>query len=171
MFTNIKDRPYFCHKNFKMSKLKQIVITFIVIFLIINTSGAINPYKKKAYQGYELGLRLGDNYGSGASIDAMVPFLFNRIHADLSFVDKGLVFAGLYNWRFAIADRLLFYPGFGGLMFVGDKIRLGVAGEAGIEYVFDIPLSLGFDWRPVIGLMNSSGFNSGEFGLNIRYRF
>jgi len=118
-----------------------------------------------------LGLRFGETFGGAAALDAMIPFYGNRIHANLSFHKEGLIVAGLYNWGFPIADGFVFYPGAGGVMSLGEKVYLGVAGELGFEYAFDIPLSIGMDWRPVVGVLTASGFIADGFGLNVRYRF
>ncbi|HAL65319.1 MAG TPA: outer membrane insertion C- signal [Bacteroidales bacterium] len=126
---------------------------------------------QKNYGRYELGLRLGDTYGGSAAVDAMFPLAGNRLHANLSFHHDGLILAGLYDWGFPIAPNFIFYPGVGGIVFIGDDFQLGVAGELGFEYAFNIPLSIGLDWRPVITIIDDGGFSGDGFGLNIRYRF
>lgn len=141
------------------------------MLLIIGGITATVTAQKRYSNGYELGIRLGDTHGSSATIDAMLPFGSNRIHADASFWDDGLTLAALYNWQFPIADNFWFYPGVGGIMNTFGDFNLGVAGEVGAEYKFDIPLSIGIDWRPVIGIINTDGFHGDSFGLNVRYRF
>ncbi len=126
---------------------------------------------QRNYGSYELGLRLGDTYGGSAAVDAMLPLAGNRLHADLSFHHDGLILAGLYDWGFPIAPGFIFYPGVGGIVYIGDVFRLGVTGELGLEYAFDIPLSIGLDWRPIITIIDEGGFSGDGFGLNIRYRF
>lgn len=144
----------------------------IILLLVLITGIYTNGFgQRKSANGYELGLRFGDTYGSNAAVDAMLPMGGNRIHADASFWDDGITLAGLYNWQFPLGNNFWFYPGVGGVLNTFGEFHLGVAGEVGAEYKFDIPLSIGIDWRPVIGIINAEGFHSDSFGLNVRYRF
>ena len=143
----------------------------ILLTLTLTLLFSLQMHAQSRYSGYELGLRFGDTYGGEAALDAMIPFYGNRIHANLSFHHNGIIAAGLYNWRFPIGNGFTFYPGAGGVVSVGETLLLGVAGEIGAEYSFDIPLTIGLDWRPVLGILNTSGFGADGFGLNIRYRF
>jgi hypothetical protein len=122
-------------------------------------------------QGFELGLRFGDTQGGNAAIDAMIPIWGSRVHADATFWDKGVILAALYDWKFPIGQGFVFYPGVGASLATGGELNLAAVGEAGVEYAFDIPLTVGLDWRPAIGIINSNGFLAGGFGLNVRYRF
>ncbi|MDD2964744.1 MAG: hypothetical protein PHQ65_03990 [Bacteroidales bacterium] len=145
--------------------------TALLLTVLIGLSTVVTAQKRHYSNGYELGIRLGDTHGSSASIDAMIPFGGSRIHADASFWDNGVTLAALYNWQFPIGNNFWFYPGAGGVINTFGEFNLGVAGEVGAEYKFDIPLTIGIDWRPVIGLINSNGFHGDGFGLNVRYRF
>ena len=41
---------------------------------------------------------------------------------------------------------------------------------AGLEFkVPDVPLSLGFDWRPVFQLTHDTDFEAGRFGIALRF--
>lgn len=145
-----------------------------IIFLalvMVGLSSTLFAQKKQYSNGYELGIRLGDTHGSSVTVDAMLPLGGNRLHADASFWDNGLTLAALYDWQFPIGNNFWFYPGAGGIINTFGDFNLGVIGEVGAEYKFDIPLSVGADWRPVIGLVNSSGFYADGFGINVRYRF
>lgn len=49
---------------------------------------------------------------------------------------------------------------------------LGVDLILGLEYTFDeIPLNLGFDWKPAINLVGHQGFWADEFALSVRFAF
>lgn len=145
---------------------KQIILLLFLPIGIFTTA-----FAQKFNNGYELGIRLGDTYGSSAAIDAMIPLNGARIHADASFWDGGITIAALYNWQFPLGNNFWFYPGAGGIINTFGEFNLGAAGEVGAEYRFDIPLTIGLDWRPVIGLVNAKGFHGDSFGLNVRYRF
>ncbi len=149
-----------------MIRISVIAITGYLLMVL-----SFQGQAQKQYRGYELGLRFGETFGGRGALDAMIPFYGNRIHANLSFYKEGVIVAGLYNWGFPIGEGFVFYPGAGGVMSLGEKVYLGVAGELGFEYAFDIPLSIGMDWRPVVGVLTASGFIADGFGLNVRYRF
>lgn len=71
--------------------------------------------------------------------------------------------------------RYVIYGGYGGT----NLGYVGVAGRIGAEYNFWFPLQLGFDWRPVIGPIFTSGaakyyvsgLYSGAFCFSVRYLF
>ena len=149
--------------------MRKILIFFPLFVLFISYSEV--KAQRKLPGGFELGLRLGDTYGGDAALDAVLPFYGDRLHGNLSINHNNLIFAGLYDWLFPVGSGFIFYPGAGGILSIGDEISVGVAGEVGFEYRFNIPLSMGLDWRPVIGIINANGFNADGFGLNIRYRF
>ncbi len=145
---------------------------FVVIALLMLTSCfTVTLAQRRLPGGFELGLRLGDTYGGAAALDAVMPFYGDRLHGNLSVNHNNLIFAGLYDWLFPMGNGFIFYPGAGGIMSLGDNVSIGVAGELGFEYRFEIPLSIGLDWRPVLGIVNADGFAADGFGLNIRYRF
>lgn len=142
------------------------------LFMILAVLFALGSTVKAQKTGYELGIRLGDTYGSSIAFDGMIPIESGRIHANLGLWDDGLTLAGLYNWQFPIVKSLYFYPGVGGtLSTAGNEVGIGAVGEVGLEYKFDIPISIGLDWRPVLGIINYSGFHADGLGLNVRYRF
>lgn len=146
--------------------------TFIILALFLMVlSGSELQAQRKLPGGFELGLRLGDTYGGDAALDAVIPLYGDRLHANLSVSHNNLIVAGLYDWLYPIGSGFIFYPGVGGIMSIGDNVSIGVAGEVGFEYRFPIPLSIGLDWRPVLGIVNAEGFTAEGFGLNIRYRF
>jgi len=127
-------------------------------------------YLKAQTRDYELGLRFGDSFGNNVGIDFAMPFQNNRIHADANF-GNSLTVQGLYDWQIPFGEGFMFYPGAGGALAIGgSQFNFGVGGEAGVEYQFPIPLTIGLDYRPIIWFTNNVGYN-GEWGLNFRYRF
>ena len=66
---------------------------------------------------------------------------------------------------------LKFYPGIGPEMFFGDNFNFGIAGDFGVEYSFEFPLTIGLDWRPGAMFTNDIGFHGGNWGFIARFRF
>lgn len=138
-----------------------------------------------------LGLRFGDNDGFGGEVSYQRGLSKNnRLELDLGWrtshdVDA-IKLAGLYQWVWNIDGGFNWYAGVGGGFaswsfdappgFEGDDSGIGVfaAGDIGIEYNFDFPLQLSFDFRPEL-YFNSDDWRENNFGpdiaLGIRYRF
>lgn len=136
-------------------------------------------------EGPELGVRFGGGFGANLNaIDGVLALGdVNRIHADLAFGNRIIALDGLYEWQFDIGENFIVYPGVGGGFYhwsgydAGPFVRvpsytsIAVVGVIGIEYVIEaVPISVGLDFRPSIGLTNSVGYGSG-WGLMARYRF
>jgi len=158
-----------------MRMIKNLRITVLSVFMIgfVATSNA-----------QEVGIRLGNNWGNHAAIDAVFGAgQFSRIHADLSF-GGGVSAEALWDFIYKPigTEGFKWYAGVGVSMFIGDgsdnensnssNFSLGVPGEIGLEYRFKkAPLALGMDWRPVFVILQNTSFSAGEFGLNFRYCF
>jgi hypothetical protein len=123
----------------------------------------------------EVGLRFGDVLGNNVAIDGVFGLgQFSRIHADLSFGDRGVGIEALWNplYRPLGDEALHWYLGVGPSLLLGDPFILGVSGEIGLEYKFNsVPIVLGLDWRPRVDIVEVTDFNAGGFGFNIRYAF
>ena len=122
----------------------------------------------RAQNNWEVGLRFGDN----VSIDATVPFGYApRLHAAV-YLDRFGV-AGYGNWAFNLANapkNLKFYIGAGPELFFETRFDFAVAGDLGAEWVFDqVPVTVGFDWRPALRLTNGSDFHTGNWGFIARF--
>lgn len=139
------------------------------IFTIIALAGIlfINAQQSKAQTtGFELGLRGG--YASG--VDFAMPLGGNRLHADVGF-GNNLNIDALYDWQIPVfGGGFLLYPGVGVSTEFGDNFEFGVAGEIGLEYQFDFPLTIAADYRPIYEFTGDTGFKSG-WGFNVRWRF
>jgi len=157
-----------------MKKSNFIVKSFIVAIAFM----AFVAIDSQAQSNWEAGIRFGDNF----SIDATIPISAKpRLHAaayigdgynnDFSY-DFGL--AGYFDWMFALdggPTGLKFYPGVGPEIFFGNDFNIGVAGDFGVEYSFDFPLTIGLDWRPGVMFTNDVGFHAANWGLMARFRF
>lgn len=147
--------------------MKKLVI--LAAGLLIGTAS----FAKKTANGTELGARFsGETYGLGLGLDmAFASGSANRIHADLGVAGGGIYGNCLYDWLFPIPElpALVFYPGVGGGAWIGDGVNASVVGEAGLEFRFDFPMTLGIDVRPRFDLLNDPGFRGGA-SLVVRYR-
>lgn len=126
----------------------------------------------------ELGFRLGQVTASDAAIDAIFSTgQFNRIHANLSFGGGGMAVDTLWDFLyrpFKIEDEegFFWYVGAGPSMYINDPFLLSAMSEVGVEYRFeDVPISLGFDWRPTLVIVEQTDFVVDFFGFNARYVF
>lgn len=156
-------------------------VSFILIAIFALSFGA------KAQNA--LGLRLGAGSASNVEISyQMQRSNANRLEFDLgwnNFVDKdndswtNISLSGTYQWVFPIISNLNWYVGPGAMLSFYDISRsgndsdhfgIGVGGQIGIEYTFDIPLTLSLDMRP---MWNFIGYtkNWGGIALGVRYRF
>ena len=147
-----------------MKKLKLLFVSGSLLVL------AFLSQPVAAQSNWEAGVRFGDNFG----LDATIPIdLAPRLHVATYFAHS--FGAGAYfNWMFALNDgpaALKFYPGVGPEVYFGSTFAIAAAGDFGVEYSFDFPLTVGIDWRPRLQLSENSGFNAGNWGLIARYRF
>ncbi len=125
-----------------------------------------------------LGLRLG----YGAELSYQHSFGQNFIEADLGLnTFNALNAAATYNFSIAqFGGGFNFYAGPGVALGLGfgeaSFFNVGVAGQVGLEYIFNFPLQLSIDLRPQIGLgIVNKGVGLGFWGwypnLGIRYAF
>lgn len=142
--------------------MKKLLLTIIVFTGIFQFT-----------QAQEVGVRFGDAIGGHYAVDAVFGLTgFNRIHADLSFGNDGVGVEALYDfYTQKLGQGFGWYVGAGPTAFLGDPFILGVSGEIGLEYHFNIPLAIGVDWRPTFIIVENTDFEAGWFGLNVRYVF
>ncbi len=139
-----------------------------------------------------IGVRLGSNDGFGGEVSYQRGFSKNnRLELDLGFRNNvyydAFKLTGLYQWVFDIDGGFNWYVGAGGGVgsWSGRDYYFGytrvkdegntavfVAGDIGIEYLFDFPLQLSVDFRPEFYF--SEGINKQfgpDVGISARYRF
>jgi len=150
----------------------QLRIAFIIILLAIangySQTSTLSTTKVKSNQ-IELGLRFGQNLG----IDAVIPFSkAGRLHPNFTFGDNGVMLGTYVDWIWQINETngLKIYPGVGPEFWFYDGFDIGVAGDFGMEYAFNFPMTIGFDWRPGFTLIDYK-FRTGNWGFMARYRF
>jgi len=165
--------------------MRKLIIT-AVLLIAAAFSAEAQKINKNA-----LGLRLGDNDGFGGEISYQRALgSNNRLELDLGWRDSknydAMKIVGLYQWVWNIDGGFNWYAGVGGgvgTYDIDDRFELNddddsgtfllVAGDIGIEYVFDIPLQLSLDIRPE--LYFGDEFREDNFGpdiaLGIRFTF
>lgn len=138
--------------------------------LVLLFSVLLSLNETKAQSALEAGVRFGNTF----SIDATFPLSkAPRLHT--AFYIEGDFALGTYlDWMFALdggPQGLKFFPGVGPEFYFGDEFNLGIAGDFGVEYSFDFPLTVGIDYRP--GIMVTDGFRgyTNNWGFTARFRF
>jgi hypothetical protein len=142
----------------------------LIIFSVVILGAVLVSADSKAQASWEVGARFGDR----GSIEATIPVgLAPRLQPAVYYYDRFGV-AGYFDWMFKLDDGpagLKFFPGVGPEFFFEHEFDFSVAGNFGVEYAFDFPLTIAFDWRPAIFLTNSIGFYGGNWGFSARFRF
>lgn len=148
---------------FKFKTLFSLVQVALIFWLLTN------PSDLKAQANWELGLRFGDDI----AIDATIPLAASpRLHPAIYFDRFG--FGTYFDWMFALTGGptgLKFYPGVGPEFFFENDFDFHIAGDFGIEYSFDFPLTVGFDWRPGFAVTEGFDFKTANWGFMARFRF
>ena len=147
--------------------MKKAILTLSLLVSII--------YFSQAQNYFEGGLRFGGGFNNNVALDFTLPLAAKpRLHPTLYFDNNGVTIGTYFDWMFNVEDAegLRLYPGVGPELYLyNNNTDLGIAGNFGIEYVFDIPLTVGFDWRPAVIVTGPGDFNTDNWGIMIRYRF
>jgi hypothetical protein len=178
----------------KLINMKKIIVTAILL-IGLGFSATAQEISKNA-----IGLRLGNNDGFGGEVSYQRRLSKNnRLELDLgmrnqtyrnsgyNYESRAVKLEALYQWIWQIDGGFNWYAGAGGGIgsysnnvvnnYPTSGTFLLVAGEIGIEYLFDFPLQLSLDFRPEVGFgdYKYSNQNLNTFGpdlaLGIRYRF
>ncbi|WP_066630543.1 hypothetical protein [Labilibacter marinus] len=140
---------------------KVLIITIIALAFVLNANAQSN---------WELGGRFGNDF----ALDMTIPLAKTpRLHGALNF-DNNISMGAYFDWMFALEDGpsgFKLYPGVGPELYFNNGLDVAAAGDFGMEYSFDFPLTIGFDWRPHFMLTNKMKFNSNNWGLIARFRF
>ncbi len=121
----------------------------------------------------EIGVRLGNNIGGTAAVDAVFGNKAGRIHANISF-GNGVALEALCDVLYMPlgSKGLNWYAGVGAFAYIHDPFHLGASSELGLEYRFKgAPFALGMDWRPTLRIIESTDFYWDRAGVNFRYVF
>lgn len=154
----------------------------LLLSLFVSLAGAL----KAQADNKAIGLRLGSGFGYGAEISYQQPLSKeNRLELDLGLTSWGFGLNGIYQWVWdlsALADGFNWYAGVGAgvgsynFSYDGNpagvsNFSIGVLGQVGIEYKFEIPLTLSLDYRPGIYFVPSFNSTYNGISLGVRYRF
>jgi hypothetical protein len=152
-------------KSIKMKKTHFFVINLLLIFGLITIKSEL-----KAQSNWEIGARFGNTF----AIDATIPLGKGpRLHPAI-YIDNNVAVGAYFDWLFTLSEGpsgLKFYPGVGPELYFHDGFDIAAAGDFGVEYSFDFPLTIGIDWRPHFMLSNNFQFNSNNWGIFARFRF
>lgn len=127
------------------------------------------PSESQAQSNWEAGLRFGDNFAADLTIPISAA---PRLHTAIYFDRFGV--GTYFDWMFELSngpEGLKFYPGVGPEFYFEGRFDAGVAGDFGVEYSFDFPLTIGLDWRPTFIVTNDADFYTSNWGLIARFRF
>lgn len=152
--------------------MKKVFITLLA--LVALTTAAHAQYN------HTLGVRLGAGSAFGAELSYQ-GFLsdINRIELDLGAhfgqYDgsryNAVSLAAMYHWHWFLAGGFGFYVGPGVKAYIQERhAGLGIGGQVGVDYQFNVPLQISIDFRPMYHLINYSGGNYGV-ALGLRYAF
>jgi len=153
-----------------MKSMKRMKSTGVksLLFLVFAASMCIASSDLKAQANWEVGMRFGDDI----AIDMTIPLAAApRIHPAIYFDRFGI--GGYFDWMFALSDGpagLKFYPGVGPEFFFGNSFDFHIAGDFGVEYSFDFPLTIAFDWRPGFKVTEGFDFKTSNWGFSARFR-
>lgn len=142
-------------------------ITSLALILLIFCSVI---HRSNAQAAFEAGVRFGNEF----SIDATFPLSkAPRLHTAF-YVQDGFDLGTYFDWMFSLdggPQGLKFFPGVGPEFYFSDGFDLGIAGDFGMEYSFDFPLTVGIDYRPGFMVTNKFNFYSDNWGFTARFRF
>ena len=142
--------------------MKKNLLFAAFLFIAVNTL--------QGQSNWELGGRFGHNF----ALDMTIPFASPRLHPAVYF-DNNVSFGLYFDWLFDLEGDaptgFRVYPGVGPEFYFYNGFDVAAAGDFGVEYSFDFPLTLAFDWRPHIMLTENMHFNADNWGLVARFRF
>ena len=142
----------------------------LIAALIVGFAG----FASAQVDGKAIGLR----FGNGAEVSYQHPLSdANRLEFDLglgSWGYGGVYVNGVYQWVWdlsELAPGFNWYAGVGGALGINNGLGLGVLGQIGIEYNFNIPIQLSLDWRPAVYIVPGTYFGYDGVALGVRYKF
>lgn len=148
-----------------MTMRKVCIVGILMILTIV-----LSEIDLKAQANWEIGGR----FGPEIAVDMTIPLAKAPRLRPTVYVYDHFVLGAYFDWLFAIQDGptgLKFYPGVGPEFYFHNGFDLGVAGDFGVEYSFDFPLTVGVDWRPGFMLTDSFDFYGHNWGVFARFRF
>ncbi|MCP4312556.1 MAG: hypothetical protein GY790_14940 [Bacteroidetes bacterium] len=147
--------------------MKPYLFPLVIGILLLPASMQAQPYEHAG------GVRAG--YTSGLNYKGFFLHSMNAIEVDVGYNRYGLNISGLFEFHLEPFRSSQWLAYFGGGIFGGEweeELSLGLKAVGGIEYTLrKTPLNFGFDWRPMVNVYRSFGYDFLDFGLTVRYRF
>jgi F0F1-type ATP synthase membrane subunit c/vacuolar-type H+-ATPase subunit K len=172
---NKQNKKYFLYQINKLLIINSIIMkkVLFIVAILIGFAGVANAQ----VDGKAIGLR----FGYGAELSYQHPLSdANRVELGLGLASwaGGVYLNGAYHWvkdLSSVMDGMNWYFG-GGLTLgvAGGGFGLGVIGQAGVEYDFELgslPLQASLDWRPAIYVVPTFAAGLAGVGVSIRYKF
>lgn len=140
--------------------------------LAVSLVGALNAQS--------IGKAIGVRFGYGGELSYQQPLgNANRLELDLGLNRYGFGLNGVYQWVWdlsSLSDGFNWYAGIGAGVgsynySSGYPLNVGLLGQIGIEYNFNIPLQLSLDYRPGFYFLHGFYGNYDGICLAARYRF
>jgi len=154
-------------KKRSLLKFKRLFV-FVQLALIIVLLGCNSDLKGQA--NWEVGVRFNNQE---VAVDMTIPLAAApRLHPAIYTNRFGI--GTYFDWMFALSGGptgLKFYPGVGPEFFFEGSFDFHIAGDFGVEYSFDFPLTIGFDWRPGFAVTEGFDFKNANWGFFARFRF
>lgn len=124
-------------------------------------------------QSKALGVRLG--YGAELSYQHYMSGNSDFLEADLGWFSNGFFVSGVYDFNLASEGNFNFYAGPGVQLgaTTGEEgtFNIGICGQLGMEYNFNLPIQLSLDWKPGFNFLGGGYFAWQSIALGVRYRF
>ncbi|MBN9297284.1 MAG: hypothetical protein J0I41_09740 [Filimonas sp.] len=153
--------------------VKRFLLASLVIVAL--TVGLSND--ASAQSTYKTGLGMRIDFGDGTTLAGFsVKHFFQPHHAgeaQLLFGGNSTYLGFEYQYHDAIpnAAGLQWYAGLGpGFQFYNGGSNIYLRPSVGLDYkINDVPLNVGFDWRPAALLNHGGDFNAARFGIAFRF--
>ena len=117
---------------------------------------------------------LGIRAGWGGEVSYQHTFGYDSFaEFDLGWTTGSLNVAAAYDFSVAELGPFNVYAGPAADAWIvdGGGLGLGVGAQVGLEYVFDFPLQISLDWRPLFNFVPETAFGWKGIALGIRYFF
>lgn len=145
--------------------------------LFIAATAFLMSISAASAQSYKTGIGLGIDFGEGSTlVGPQIKHFFSQnsaVNGQVLFGDNYTMLAAYYQYHggFSEAKNLQWYLGIGpslGLYKNGSDFFLRPM--AGLDFkIPDAPISMSFDWRPLLYLGDNSDFEPARFGIGFNY--
>lgn len=156
-----------------------------ILFVALLTTAIFSVHQKAVAQkntgtsytnAVGMRIEIGSDYGTFAGISAKHFFDKNNAGEFQALFGNDITLLEAeyqYHGDIQNAAGLRWYAGFGpGVAIGGGTTDFLIRPLIGLDYkINQVPLNLGFDWRPAFVVTHGSDFNAARFGIALRYAF